>query len=229
MQPCVPGCGLLSCSGMQLSPDSTCGGRSMPPRCRAPGAWWLQGWRRDLLPATAAAPAQLHQGVVEAPPLPQSHSDSLTPSPSASAVIEFAGVAGLSLGTAWVTGRGPDGDGFTDRGPGDRARDTRSGTEGESPRQAMSRLDMRRFPLSRCRSPTCVTRSDVLDVRCVAVTAAPSESGPPATATATATDQTRGGALAYSLWAWTSGGRCGGANLRTCGGWTCVEQVWRWW
>ena len=229
MQPCVPGCGLLSCSGMQLSPDSTCGGRSMPPRCRAPGAWWLQGWRRDLLPATAAAPAQLHQGVVEAPSLPQSHSDSLTPSLSASAVIEFAGVAGLSLGTAWVTGRGPDGDGFTDRGPGDRARDTRSGTEGESPRQAMSRLDMRRFPLSRCRSPTCVTWSDVLDVRCVAVTAAPSESGPPATATATATDQTRGGALAYSLWAWTSGGRCGGANLRTCGGWTCVEQVWRWW
>ena len=157
------------------------------------------------------------------------HSDCLTPSLSASAVIEFAGVAGLSLGTAWVTGRGPDGDGFTDRGPGDRARDTRSGTEGESPRQAMSRLDMRRFPLSRCRSPTCVTWSDVLDVRCVAVTAAPSESGPPATATATATDQTRGGALAYSLWAWTSGGRCGGANLRTCGGWTCVEQVWRWW
>ena len=162
-------------------------------------------------------------------PITASIALSLTPSLSASAVIEFTGVAGLSLGTAWVTGRGPDGDGFTDRGPGDRARDTRSGTEGESPRQAMSRLDMRRFPLSRCRSPTCVTWSDVLDVRCVAVTAAPSESGPPATATATATDQTRGGALAYSLWAWTSGGRCGGANLRTCGGWTCVEQVWRWW
>ena len=148
-------------------------------------------------------------------PITASIALSLTPSLSASAVIEFTGVAGLSLGTAWVTGRGPDGDGFTDRGPGDRARDTRSGTEGESPRQAMSRLDMRRFPLSRCRSPTCVTWSDVLDVRCVAVTAAPSESGPPATATATATDQTRGGALAYSLWAWTSGGRCGGANLRT--------------